>query len=67
MFLKCRKTIRTVCTPCRVEQNKLARIAKRLSEHWPRPSDEVACNMAFRQWRGVVRHDHVPSRLVATL
>ena len=62
MFLKCR----TVCTPCRVEQNKLARIAKRLSEHWPRPSDEVACNMAFRQWRGV-RHDLAPSRLVATL
>ena len=66
MFLKDRKTMRTVCTPCRVEQNKLARIAKRLSENWPRASNEIACDMAFSQWRGV-RHEFGQSRLVATL
>lgn len=66
MFLKTRKTIRTVCTPCRVEQNKLARIAKRISKDWPRASNEIACDMAFSQWRGV-RPGFGPSRLVATL
>lgn len=66
MFLKDRKTMRTVCTPCRVEQNKLARIAKRLSENWPRASNEIACDMAFSQWRAACP-ESLPIGLVATL
>ena len=68
MFYKNRGRPRAVCSHCWGEQNKMARAAKLLaeSEGWPRPSDEVACNMAFSQWRAACR-ESLPIGLVATL